>query len=245
MGALYVALKKAREGEELFRSTAGWGVGPGGAVRKLLTPEARRLFSGIYSNLLASADATGPRMVLVCSASEGEGATTVAAGLAIAAAEKRVGQVLLIDGNCHSPRVCKMFGVSEQNGLGDLWAGSAVANNVVKKTTILDLSVMGSGVIAGDHIRSLAPPKFRDLLERLASKYQFILVDGPAVNVYPESRLYASQVDRVLLVVHSGLTRGPVAAKALAKLSAAGCDRVEVVLNRRAFAIPQAIYRRL
>ena len=48
MGALYVALKKAREGEELFRSTADWGVGPGGAVRKLLTPDGSRLFSGIF-----------------------------------------------------------------------------------------------------------------------------------------------------------------------------------------------------
>ncbi len=244
MGTVYMALRKAGEGKELFRPT-GSGVGPGGAVRKLLTPEARRLFSGIYNDLLVSAGATKPRTVLVCSTSEGEGATTVAAGLAVAAAEKRAGQVLLIDGNCYRPRICKAFGVDNQGGLGDLWAGSMVANNVVRKTTILDLSVMGAGVIPGDHIRALEPPKFRDLLERLIAKYQFILVDGPPVNTYPESVLYACQVDRVLLIVRSGVTRGPVAARALAKLSAGGCEKVEVVLNRRAFAIPQAIYRRL
>ena len=244
MGTVYTALRKAGEGKELFRPT-GSGGGPGGTVRRLLAPEARRLFSGIYNNLLVSAGVTRPRIVLVCSTSEGEGATTVASGLAIAAAEQRAGQVLLVDGNCHRPKICKAFGVENQSGLGDLWAGSMVANNVVKKTTILDLSVMGAGVIPGDHIRALEPPKFRDLLERLTAKYQFILVDGPPVNAHPESVLYACQVDRVLLVVRSGVTRGPVAAKALAKLSAGGCERVEVVLNRRAFDIPQAVYRRL
>lgn len=242
MSGVYDALKKAGAGEELFRPTDSVP-GPIGALRKLLTPEARGLFSGIYSNLLASAGATRPRTVLVCSASDGEGATTVAAGLAIAAAEKRAGQVLLIDGNCHSPGVCESFGGAEGNGLGDLLAGSMDASAVVRKTTISDLSVMGPGVMPGDYIRALEPPRFRSLLERLASTYQFILVDGPAINTYPESGLYAYQVDRVLLVAYSGVTRGPVAAKALAKLSAAGCDKVEVVLNHRTFAIPQAVYK--
>lgn len=244
MGDVYEALKKTGQGGEVFRAV-GPGVQPGGALRKLLAAEARRVFSGIYSNLLASGGATRPRTVLVCSASDGEGATTVAAGLAIAAAEKRVGQVLLIDGNCHSPGVNESFGAANGNGLGDLLAGSNDPSAVVKKTMISGLSIMGPGVMPGDHIRALGPPGFQSLLERLASTYQFILVDGPAINAYPESALYAPQVDRVLLVAYSGVTRGPVAAKALAKLSAAGCDKVEVVLNRRTFSIPQAIYRKL
>ncbi len=87
--------------------------------------------------------------------------------------------------------------------------------------------------------------KFRGLLEKLARSFRFILVDGPPVNLYPESLLYAPQVDRVLFVVHAGKTRVPVVAKALAKLAAAGCDNVEPILNRRTFVIPQAIYEKL
>ncbi|MCI0407289.1 MAG: CpsD/CapB family tyrosine-protein kinase [Acidobacteria bacterium] len=244
MSGMYEALQKAGEGQGLFRP-AGAGAAPGEALRKLLAPEARRLFTGIYGTLLASAGGTHPRFVLVCSASDGEGATTVAAGLAVAAAERRSGQVLLIDGNCHSPAVCHTFGVSDGDGLGDLLAGTMEAGAVVRKTAIAALSVMGAGVIPGDHILTLEPPRFRGLLERIASNYHFILVDGPAINAHPESVLYASQVDRVLLVVHAGVSRGPVVAKALAKLSPAGRSKVEVVLNRRIFAIPQAIYKKL
>lgn len=244
MSGVYNALKKAGEAEELFRPIAS-GVGLDSALRKLLTPEARRTFSGIYGHLLASAAAARFRSVLVCSASNGEGATTVATGLAIAAAENQAGQVLLIDGNCHNPRISAAFGMTGEGGLGDLLAGRMDADALVRKTAISDLSVMGTGVMPGDHIRALEPPKFRGLLEKLASSYQFILVDGPAINPYPESVLYASQVDRVLLVIHAGVSRGPVVAKALAKLSAAGCDKVEVVLNRRTFPIPRTVYKKL
>lgn len=104
---------------------------------------------------------------------------------------------------------------------------------------------MGVGAVPADHIQALEPMKFRDLLAKLAGSYRFILVDGPPINVSPESPLYASQVARVLLVVHAGKTRVSVVTKALAKLAAAGCDKVEPILNRRTFVIPQVIYERL
>ena len=216
-----------------------------GMMRRLLEPEIGQLFSAIHDNLLASAGTNRLRRVLVCCASGGEGATTVAMGLAVAAAGKRVGQVLLIDGNCQRPRACTTFGVVAEGGLGDLVAGTMEADAVIKKTAIPDLSVMGVGVMPGDHVRTLGSPKFLSCLEQLSSRFQFILVDGPAVNPFPESALYAPSVDRVLLIVRAGVTRAPVVAKALARLSAAGCGKADVILNRRTFAIPQAIYKRL
>jgi len=213
-------------------------------IEKLLAPEARRVFSGIYGHFLASAGSSS-KAVLVCSASSEEGATTVAAGLAIAAAEKRANQVLLIDGNCHSPKASEVFGLTDRKGLSDLLGGNIEASLSVSKTNIPNLSLIGAGITPGNHIQALEPPKFRVLLDKLAGIFQFILVDGPPINAYPESLMYASQVDRVLLVIHAGVSRGPVVAKALSTLSAAGCDRVEVVLNRRTFAIPQKLYKKL
>lgn len=240
----YSPLGQADEAEELYHSTAS-AVRQAGTIQKLLTPEARRLFSGIYGHFLASASAAQSRIVLVCSASSGEGTTTIAAGLSIAAAEKRTSQVLLIDGNCHSPGATDAFGASGSKGLSDLLSGSIGTNFSFSKTMISNLTLMGAGLAPSNHIQALEPPKFRLLLDKLGGIYEFILVDGPAINAYPESLLYASQVDRVLLVIHAGVSRGPVVAKALSSLSAAGCDKVEVVLNRRTFAIPQKLYKRL
>jgi len=215
-------------------------------LQKALTPEGRRVFTGIYENLLATSGHGRLTSVLVCSATTGEGATSIATGLALAAAEKRKGPVLLIDGNLHNPQICQDFQVAGDTGLGNLLNGNnSVASVAARQTAIPNLSVMGVGTVPADHIQALEPMKFRGLLETLALTYSFIVVDGPSVNAFPESLLYAPQVDRVLLVVSAGKTRVPVAAKALAKLTEVGCAHAEVILNRRTFVIPQAIYEKL
>ena len=75
--------------------------------------------------------------------------------------------------------------------------------------------------------------------------YPLIIIDGPSINGFPESVLYAPQVDRVLMVIKSGVTRVQVVSAALARLAAGGCDQVDLVLNRRTFPIPPWIYQRL
>ncbi|HKA54290.1 MAG TPA: CpsD/CapB family tyrosine-protein kinase [Candidatus Binatia bacterium] len=217
----------------------------GTLLQKLRGQESRDVFSGIYAHLLASANGAQPRTILVCSASVGEGGTFVAAGFALAVAEEYARQVLLIDGNLHHPQVCATFGVADNLGLGDLLAGNADAGTVVQQTAVANLSVLGVGGMCPDHIRALKPPKFHDLLDELAATYKFILIDGPSIQAHPESLLYAPQVDRVFVVTQAGKTRVPVLARALMKLSTAGCDQVEFILNRRTFVIPHSIYKKL
>ena len=57
--------------------------------------------------------------------------------------------------------------------------------------------------------------------------------------------LYAPCVDRVLLVLHAGVSRGPVVERALAKLTGPTRDKIEIILNRRKHAIPESVYKRL
>jgi len=217
----------------------------GTILDKLLTFESRRIFSGIYDQLFTLVGPEPCRIVLVCSANSGEGTTSVAAGLAIAAAAKCPGPVLLIDGNVHDPTVCKIFGLTEQAGLGNFLTDNTASLALVQQTAIVNLSVMDVGVLPNDYIPALESRNFRSLLEHWSLTYRFIVLDGPAINVHPEPLLYAPQVDRVLLVVRAGKTRAPVVAKALAKLAEAGCDKIEIILNRRTFVIPQAIYEKL
>jgi len=104
---------------------------------------------------------------------------------------------------------------------------------------------LGAGSAPVNHISMLESPAFKHLLDRLTATYPLILIDGPSINGFPESVLYAAQVDRVLLVVKSGHTRVQVVSAALTRLAAGGCDQVDLVLNRRSFPIPPWIYQRL
>lgn len=214
-------------------------------VQHFFGPGVRRVFMGIYNNILLTSTDTRQRNFLICAANQGEGGTTVAIGLAVAAAEIQDQPVLLIDGNFSHPRVCAAFGLPELYGLGDLLSGRIESKSVVQATPVPQLKVMGAGVPPMNHMSLLEAPAFKNLLEGLNREYGTIIIDGPAVNEFPESVLYAGQVDRTFLVVHAGITRVQVVSTALAKLDIGGCAKVDLILNRRTFPIPPWIYRRL
>jgi capsular exopolysaccharide synthesis family protein len=211
----------------------------------LTRPESRQVFMGIYDNILLTSSGTRQKSLLICSANRGEGASTVALGLSMAAAEVWSQPVLLIDGNFSHPQVCAAFGLPDIHGLGDLLTGGQDLRIVVRDTAIMHLQVMGAGMAPTHYISMLESPAFKHLLGRLSATYPLIIIDGPPIIGFPESVLYAAQVDRVLMVVKSGVTRVQVVSAALARLAAGGCDQVDLVLNRRTFPIPPWIYRRL
>ena len=211
----------------------------------LTGPESRQVFMKIYDNILLTSGGARQKSFLICSANRGEGASTVALGIAMAAAEVWNQPVLLIDGNFSHPQVCTPFGLSDIHGLGDLLAGGQDVKSVVRDSTIPHLQVMGAGVAPLNHISMLESPAFTQLLDRLTAAYPLSIIDGPSINGFPESVLYAAQVDRVLMVIKSGITRVQVVSAALARLAACGCDQVDLVLNRRTFPIPPWIYQRL
>jgi Mrp family chromosome partitioning ATPase len=208
-------------------------------------PGVRRVFLGIYNNILLTTADARQRDFLICAANRGEGGSTVAIGLAMAAAEIQNQPVLLIDGNFGQPQICAAFGLPELYGFGDCLAGRIEAKSVVQATPVPQLKVMGAGVAPINHVSLMEPPVLKNLLGCLKREFATIIIDGPAVNVSPESMLYAAQVDRTFLVVHAGITRVQVVSAALDRLDAGGCGKVDLILNRRTFPIPPWIYRRL
>jgi succinoglycan biosynthesis transport protein ExoP len=220
-------------------------LGPENPLNKFDDPRSRQIFAGIYDNILLTAGERLPQSLLFCAAKPQEGATTVALGLALAAAAQQDQPVLLIDGNFHSPGICRAFGLPESPGLGELIGDRLDLGGAISQTMVPNLLVMAAGVAQPGHLRKLEPPNLRHLLNRLAPDYSLVIMDGPALNAYPESVLYASQVERTFLVLHSGVTRVPVVNTALAKLTLGKAGQVDLILNRRTFDIPAWLYNRL
>lgn len=214
-------------------------------IGKLHSPEAQRTFANVYNNLMLGSGETPVKSVLVCAADPGEGSTTVALGLALAAVAKQDRPILIVDGNCHDPSICRALNLTDLYGLGELIAKRVESYKAVIQKTSSGLYAIGAGIMHPNHLIDLEPPRFADLLKELAKDYALVIVDGPPVNVHPESVLYGSQVDQVIQVVYAGVTRVPVLSRALAKLTAANCKKVDILLNRRIFPIPGWIYNKL
>ena len=162
-------------------------------------PESRQVFMGIYDNILLTSSGTRQKSLLICSANRGEGASTVALGIAMAVAEVWNQPVLLIDGNFSHPQVCEAFGLPDIHGLGDLLAGGQDVKSLVRDTTIPAFTGDGSrgGADQSHQYAGVAGLPAASWTESAAT-YPLIIIDGPSINGFPESVLYASQVDRGL-----------------------------------------------
>lgn len=214
-------------------------------TEKLYSPQAQRIFANFYDNLMLLPGEAPIKSVLICSADRGEGSTTVALGLALAATGKHNRPILLIDGNFHHPCICQALKLTNLFGLGELISGRVEAPKAVIQRSAPGLFAMGPGIIPPNHLAYLEPPKFKNIVNRLTEDYALVIVDGPSVNMYPESVFYGSQVDQSIVVVYSGVTRVPVVSQALSKLTAGGCKKIDLLLNRRIFPIPNWIYKKL
>jgi Mrp family chromosome partitioning ATPase len=214
-------------------------------LSRVLEPSAQRVFAGLHNNLIMRAPKDHPGIILVCTANPGEGSSSVALGLAAAAARDKQDKILQIEGNFYHPCLCQAWGLPRKLGFFDLLTGATDSFNLAQQTRLGNLWVLGAGNTMGTQFRDVEPQHLQDILATLTSIYSQIIIDGPPLNMHPESNLYAQYAHFILLIVAAGVSRAPVVNNAIAKFPAHIRDKLEVVLNRRTYPIPEAIYRKL
>lgn len=233
MSKIYEALKKAEQDRERTR------VQPDAAPTALATPEAGNATEEEYQKLRASlisiAVPSGLHTVLVAAPNHGEGATTVAVGLACALGRERESRVLLVEGNWRSPSFRSVLPLSGDAGLSDTFGGRAAPEAMATRIEELNISVVAAGDTGGQAIELEV---IDTLLARLRSQFDFIVVDGPPVNSYADASVLASKVDGVILVVEADHTPVVEAENAKRQLGKVGARILGVVLNRRRSYIP-------
>lgn len=167
----------------------------------------------------------GPGVVLVTSAVPAEGKSTLAAALAVSAAQAGL-RVALVDGDFRHPSVSRLFGVEGARGFAEALQGAG-AEGVRFGETRLTLLPAGSSVPD-----LAAPVRLREALEGLAASHDLVLVDGPPVLAVADARALAAAADAVLMVVEWRRTPREAVAHALGALRQAGARLPALVLNK-------------
>lgn len=233
MSKIYEALKKAEQDRERVRTQ------PDAAPVAVTSPDVSNATEEEYQKLRASlisiAVPSGLHTVLVTAPSHGEGATTVAVGLACALGRERESRVLLVEGNWRSPSFRSVLPLSSDSGLTDSVGGRAAPEAMASRIEDLNISVVAAGDTGGQAIEL---DVIDTLLARLRSQFDFIVVDGPPVNSYADSSVLATKVDGVILVVEADRTPVVEAENAKRQLGKVGARILGVVLNRRRSYIP-------
>ena len=202
----------------------------------------------LWASIFFAPEPRSPKTLLVTSAERHEGATQIAASLAIIGVESHAElKVLLVDFNLHYPKLSRVMGMPSASGLGDaLRAGTSVAP-AVRDTGHPNLKLLAAGETIDQPLGLLRSRGLRTVMEELQGypSADHVIIDSAAANLYPEAQTLAGLVDGVVLVTRAGETRREAVAEAKKRIEQNGGRLLGVVLNQRRYPIPGFLYRRL
>ncbi len=209
---------------------------PNGAPHTMIE-EYRKLAAALHHAQLAH----GTKVIMVTSASPGEGKTLTASNLALTLSQSYQRHVLLIDADLRKPTVHSVFGVENSAGLIDaLRQGPEKTDRhvpLVQVSTRLELLL--SGGVTPDPISLLTSDTLRGLLKDAAEAFDWVIVDTPPAAFLPDCNLMSSAVDAALIVVRAFVTPYPLVQRVV---EAVGHDKVLGVVLNHAEQSPQSGY---
>jgi capsular exopolysaccharide synthesis family protein len=159
-------------------------------------------FTSLYTNIRFLPMNPAVRSLVISSAVTGDGKTTVAAHLAMAAAA--MGQkVLLVDANLRSPSLHNLFELPNQKGLSEILSNTDLAWADLVQPTSLDenLSVLPAGQSVRNTGRLLASQEAKVLVKQLEQAYDLVVFDTPSMIDVSDASFLAAETSGVLLVV--------------------------------------------
>jgi capsular exopolysaccharide synthesis family protein len=196
---------------------------------KTKSPEAGAAVAGILAEsidsvrtmLLSNKRADAPKVILVTSADEHEGKTTVASHLAASLA--RAGRrTLLVDGDLRKPSIHMLFDMPLSSGVCEVLRGEAEIEAVVHPAQVEGMWVMLAGRYDQAAIAALAKETASALFRTLRADYDFVVVDtGPAL-AFADTMLMGSHADAAVMSILRDVSQIPKVYEARERLEAIG-----------------------
>ncbi len=171
------------------------------------------------------------KSVLVTSTKNGEGKTTVAVNLAVTMANSGK-KTLIIDCNLNNPSLHKAFEMPNKVGLTTMLRNEKYKGEAVTKTSYENLYLLTTGLNSERFSELLMGNKISDLLKSFKEKYDFIIVDTPAVIEKSDAQVISQYVDGCLLVIGSGEVNKEEARRTKDLLERVNAKILGAVLNK-------------
>ena len=172
-------------------------------------------------------------LIMVTSSLPGEGKTFCAINLAMSIAMELDHTVLLIDADVARPSVLRTLGLPAQRGLMDMLLDDKLdLSDVMLRTNVDTLSILPAGTSTAHATELLASSAMAALVHEIAHRYpdRIVIFDSPPLLLTSESRVLASHMGQIAMVVESETTTKHAVKEALRQLE--GCSNVNLIYNK-------------
>ena len=160
-------------------------------------------FRALQTNILYLPIADKCKKIAITSPVSGEGKSYISVNLSRTLAINTGKKVVLIDMDMRVPRVKKLLNkklmeTSNFSGLSEYLADIDSKPNIIK-TDLENFDVILSGKETSNPIGLINSPKMNALLDKLAEKYDYIIIDTPPVNIVTDALLMLDKVNGYVL----------------------------------------------
>lgn len=195
------------------------------------TPTAES-FRSLRTVLFFNEICESSRVIQVTGPTADDGATTVAANLAVSLAQTGK-RVLLIDADLRWQRQQELFGMGHaESGLAGIIANDVEPEDVILQTPVNNLSLLPAGQLPDGACELFTSPRFGELLNLVRDSYDHILIDTEPLMLASDPSVIAAQCDGVVLTLKLTRDSRRRATQALAMLQRVDASVLGIVVNQ-------------
>ncbi|MFL6634069.1 MAG: XrtA-associated tyrosine autokinase [Massilia sp.] len=172
-------------------------------------------------------------LIMVTSSLPGEGKTYCAINLAMSIAMELDHTVLLVDADVARPSVLRSLGLPAHRGLMDILLDDKIdMADVMLRTNVDTLSILPAGTSTPRATELLASSAMSTLVDEIAHRYpdRIVIFDSPPLLLTSESRVLASHMGQIIMVVEAQTTTQHAVKEALRQLE--GYPNVNLIYNK-------------
>jgi capsular exopolysaccharide synthesis family protein len=201
----------------------------------LRADDDRHAFMEAYRNLRSSllymaTQGKRPKTILVTSAVPGDGKSMTASNLAITIAHSG-SRVLLIDADLRKGLLHRSFNLTSTPGLTEVLTGQAELAQIIQPTSTPNLSLLPRGNTSRNPGEMFLNQTTVSLLKRLASQFDYVIVDTAPVMAADDVASLSPNVEGVVFVIRAACTSARVARAALDVLYQREVEVLGLVFN--------------
>ncbi|WP_082135558.1 polysaccharide biosynthesis tyrosine autokinase [Mycobacterium sp. EPa45] len=182
---------------------------------------AAESFRKLRTNLQFLAVDNPPRVIMVTSASPGEGKSTTAINIALALAEAEH-NVVLVDGDMRRPSIDKYLDLVGAAGFSTVLSGAASLSDVLQKTAFPNLTALTSGATPPNPSELLGSQAAESVLKELREQFDYVIIDSSPLLAVTDGAILAANSDGTLIMAKYGQTKREHLAQAIGNLRDVG-----------------------
>lgn len=178
-------------------------------------------YSLLRTQILQKTRETGLNTIMITSVGRNEGKTTTALNLAVSMA-RDVGQTsLVVDLDLRDPDLGGYLGFESEKGISDFLLADVPVNELFINPGVQKIVILPAGKALAATTELLGSPRMKQLVAELKHRYpdRYVFFDCPPFVNNPDSMVFSSYVDAIILVVEADKTPRALIKKAVSMLA--------------------------